>query len=165
MAGSAAAQGAQMAAPVVAHGLKKGVAMAAHALSAASLSAVDIIKFLNKLKGEPGYSAHHALENGHMDAIGHGPTRSRTDSPSGRRNNKRFNPTAAPAKVMHEHSFNSTQEWLHFSQNRGTLVEQLYLRPNWRELVKHANSKELRKKLLTMSSSDLAEILITLDSM
>ena len=65
-----------------------------------------------------------------------------------------------------ERSYQSTQEWLEFSHNRGVLVEELYKRPNWREFIEVANEKDdLRKKLLRMSFSDLADILVNLDHM
>ena len=55
---------------------------------------------------------------------------------------------------------------LEFFHNRGILVEELYKRPNWREFIKVANEKDdLRKKLLRMSASDLADILVKLDRM
>jgi len=61
-------------------------------------------------------------------------------------------------------TFDSAQEWLEYSQNRGILVEQLYKRPNWRQGLNVAREKnDLRKKLLSMSSEDLAELLVKLD--
>ena len=45
-------------------------------------------------------------------------------------------------------------------------MEELYKRPNWRQFVEGAGQKDaLRKKLLSMSSSDLADILVKLDHM
>ena len=61
-------------------------------------------------------------------------------------------------------TFDSAQEWLEYSQNRGILVEQLYKRPNWRQSLNVAREKnDLRKKLLSMSAEDLAELLVKLD--
>ena len=85
----------------------------------------------------------------------------RASTPPRKRNAK-----TAPAPARKERSYQSTQEWLEFSHNRGILVEELYKRPNWREFIKVANEKDdLRKKLLRMSASDLADILVKLDRM
>ena len=75
-------------------------------------------------------------------------------------------PTQAqtPAPRRPDVTFDSAQEWLEYSQNRGILVEQLYKRPNWRQGLNVAREKnDLRKKLLSMSSEDLAELLVKLD--
>ena len=69
-----------------------------------------------------------------------------------------------PAPRRPDVTFDSAQEWLEYSQNRGILVEQLYKRPNWRQGLNVAREKnDLRKKLLSMSSEDLAELLVKLD--
>ena len=57
------------------------------------------------------------------------------------------------------------REWLEYSHNRGILVEELYKRPNWKNLIQHSNTPELRKKLLAMTPTELAEILVKLDHM
>ena len=64
-----------------------------------------------------------------------------------------------------EHSFPSALQWLEFSRNCGCLVAELYQRPNWRELVAHKNTPELRKQLLPLSPCEVAETLVTLGSM
>ena len=154
--------------PVMKQGYHYGMTLASEALSKASLKATDIIEALNELKGEEGFSAHNALENGRTEAIGNGrqQRKSRTDTPPRRRNVK---PAAAaatpPEKPAYDHSYNNAQEWLEYSHNRGALVEELYKRPNWRNLVQHSNTPELRKKLLAMSPTELAEILVKLDHM
>jgi len=154
--------------PALKEGYHYGMTLASEALSKASLKATDIIEALNELKGEEGFSAHNALENGRTEAIGNGrqQRKSRTDTPPRRRNVK---PAAAaatpPEKPAYDHSYNNAQEWLEYSHNRGALVEELYKRPNWRNLVQHSNTPELRKKLLAMSPTELAEILVKLDHM
>jgi hypothetical protein len=146
-------------APAVHSAAKHGMMAAAHALEKATLSAAEIVQALGELKAE-GYSMHNALENGARPAIEYGPARpSRTGTPPRRRNVK-------AAAVPYKRSFNTGQEWLEYSHNRGILVEELYQRPNWREFVKVAGEKnDLRKKLLNMSATDLAEILVKLDHM
>ena len=70
-----------------------------------------------------------------------------------------------PAPRRPDVTFDTTQEWLEYSRNRGILVEQLYKRPHWRQSLKVAREKDdLRKKLLSMSSEDLAELLVKLDA-
>ena len=74
----------------------------------------------------------------------------------------------------YEHSYSTVDEWLKFSKNKGTLVEEIYKRPGWQKLlgVAHMYSSkespnktgEFRKHLLKLKPTDLAEILITLDS-
>jgi hypothetical protein len=161
--GNAAAATADVAAnrvaPAMHSAAKHGIMAAASALERATLSATEIVQALGELKAE-GYSMHNALENGSNPALGYGPARSsRTSTPPRRRNVK----TVAAA---YKRSFNTEQEWLEYSHNRGILVEELYQRPNWREFVKVAGEKnDLRKKLLRMSATDLAEILVKLDHM
>ena len=76
-------------------------------------------------------------------------------------------PTQAPtpAPRVPDVTFDSAQEWLEYSQNRGILVEQLYKRPNWRQCLNVAREKnDLRKKLLSMTSEVLVELLVQLDA-
>ena len=144
-------------APAMHSAAKHGIMAATHALERATLSASEIVQALGELKAE-GYSMHNALENGARPALAYGPARpSRTSTPPRHRN-------AKAAAVPCKRSFNTEQEWLEYSHNRGVLVEELYQRPNWREFVKVAGEKnDLRKKLLRMSPTDLAEILVKLD--
>jgi hypothetical protein len=137
--------------------------LASRVLSAATLSASDIIHALSEFEREPGYSAHMALENGHHQALGNGgSSRSRTDTPKRRIRGK--SPAAASASAAHEHSYASAQEWLEYSHQRGVLVEELWKRKNWQSFIAGANRKDdYRKKLLSLSSHDLAEILVKLD--
>jgi hypothetical protein len=64
---------------------------------------------------------------------------------------------------QYDQSFSTPEEWLQYSQNRGILVEELYKRLDWRNVIHHADTTELRKKLLTLSPEDLAKILVKLD--
>ena len=129
----------------------------------AVLSASDIIEGLNAMERHDHYSAHNALENGHHEAIGNGPTsRSRTDTPP--RKKRVVHADQAVPKPKFEHTYDTEQEWLKYSHNRGILVEELYKRPNWTEFTKGFSGKnDLRKKLLTMTPNDLAKILVSLD--
>ena len=144
---------------------KGGFGLARMALEHATLKASEIIDALNDMKEHEGYSAHNALENGHHEAIGYGKARrSRHDSPQPRPLHSRNNKASSSQRPAT--SYNSAQEWLEYSHNRGVLVEELYKRPNWRQFVEGAGQKDtLRKKLLSMSSSDLADILVKLDHM
>jgi hypothetical protein len=70
-----------------------------------------------------------------------------------------------PAPRRPDVTFDTAQEWLEYSRNRGVLVEQLYKRPNWRQCLNVAREKnDLRKKLLSMTSEDLVELLVQLDA-
>jgi hypothetical protein len=167
-AAAAAGHGAKMAAdvavnhvaPAVHAAAKHGLTAAAHALERATLSAAEIIHALNELQPS-AQSSYMALENGSHPALGYAPIRSRAATPPRKRNSK-ASATAAPRP--YEHSYGSQEEWLQFSKNRGVLVEELYKRPRWREFIQAVNEKnDLRKKLLRMSASDLADILVKLD--
>ena len=149
------------------HSTSAALSMASRALDAATLSAGDIISALAEMQKEERYSAHNALENGHHEALGNGnaPARKRGNTPPRSRNTRGVASAAAAARPKQEHSYNSAQEWLEYSHNRGMLVEELYKRPNWKQFITSANTPELRKKLLGMSAYDLAEILTRLDHM
>ena len=70
-----------------------------------------------------------------------------------------------PAPRRPDVTFDTAQEWLEYSRNRGVMVEQLHKRPNWRQCLNVAREKnDLRKKLLSMSSEDLVELLVQLDA-
>ena len=64
---------------------------------------------------------------------------------------------------QYDQSVSTPEEWLGFSRNKGTLVEEIYKRPGWANVIRHANSRELRKKLAALSAEDLATILVKLD--
>jgi hypothetical protein len=149
------------------HSMSAAVSMASEALDAATLSARDILSALAEMQKEERYSAHNALENGHHEALGNGsaPARKRGNTPPRSRNIRSAPQSAAASRPKQEHSYNSAQEWLEYSFHRGVLVEELYKRPNWRQFITSKNTPELRKKLLGMSSYDLAEILVRLDHM
>ena len=150
------------------HSMSAAVSMASKALDAATLSAGDILSALAEMQKEERYSAHNALENGHHEALGNGsaPARKRGNTPPRSRNTRSApQSSAAASRPKQEHSYNSAQEWLEYSHNRGVLVEELYKRPNWKQFITSSNTPELRKKLLGMSAYDLAEILMRLDHM
>jgi hypothetical protein len=161
--GQGAAAAASAALPVVQNFAMHSMGVAARVLSASVLSSADILSALGEFEKERGYSAHNALENGAHAAIGNGRTRrSRLDSPSPMQPRGNTRPTSTVPRP--DHSYNSAQEWLEYSHNRGILVEELYKRPNWKEFISTANAKnDLRKKLLTLSPHDLADILVKLD--
>ncbi len=72
--------------------------------------------------------------------------------------------SSAPTQARPEVSFRSEKDWLEHVQNKGALVEELYKRPNWRDLVQHINSSDLRKKMLKLSREDIAKMLVALDA-
>ena len=161
-AGQGLGQAAAAAADVTQNVAKGGFKFAAQALEKATLSAADIINALSEIQKEEGFSAYNALENGRREALEYGPQRTRVSTPPRKRNAKT---PATPAR-QNVRSYQSTQEWLEFSHNRGVLVEELYKRPNWRSFITVAREKDdLRKKLLRMSATDLADILVKLDNM
>lgn len=146
---------------------KKGAEYALEALSATVLRGGDIVRALDEFA--PQYSAHNALENGNHERLTYGAVSSkkRDRSPQARFHSGSASSSSTQARANHlEHSYDSTQEWLEYSKNRGALVEELYKRPNWRSFIHVSKDKnELRKKLLTLSPSELAEILVKLDHM
>ena len=153
---------------VVGHGLSKGGEMAARIFSAASISAMDILKALDEMHTHemvPHASSHYAIGNGHQDAIGNGgSSRSRTDTPPKNRSRSKVH-EPAKAKPTFEHNYSTADEWLEYVRNKGALVEELYKRPNWTTFIKHHNTPELRKKIGKMTPRDLAEIIVKLDHM
>jgi uncharacterized protein YjiS (DUF1127 family) len=146
------------------------MAGAARVLDAATLSASDILSALSS-----EMALHHggglAIEDSGLPSLENGPHRRRgrndTPPPRNRRNGgasqaERSSSSAGPA--VSEHSYNTTDEWLQYSRNRGALVEELYKRPNWTHFIRAVTAKDdLRKKLLKMSAEDLADILVKLD--
>ena len=146
---------------------KKGAEYALEALSATVLRGGDIVRALDEYK--PQYSAHNALENGNHERLTYGAVsnKKRDRSPQARFHSGSASSSSTQGQANHfEHSYDSTQEWLEYSQNRGALVEELYKRPNWRSFITVSKEKnELRKKLLTLSPAELAEILVKLDHM
>ena len=146
---------------------KKGAEYALEALSATVLRGGDIVRALDEFA--PQYSAHNALENGNHERLTYGAVSSkkRDRSPQARFHSGSASSSSTQGQAKQfEHSYDSTQEWLEYSQNRGALVEELYKRPNWRSFITVSKEKnELRKKLLTLSPAELAEILVKLDHM
>ena len=79
----------------------------------------------------------------------------------------------APEKPHYEYSYPTAAGWLERTKSKGFLVDQIYLRPGWGHLLgvtnakgyHTADTKDFRKKLLKMSSNDLAQLLVNLDSM
>ena len=165
--GNAAAAAAELTASHLIPAAQRGFTLAAKALSESVLSAGDIISALSQmeLEDQPRYSAHNALENGHHEALGYGAVRGNRANTPTRRNVKGSASSSSSAPRAQERSYATTQEWLAYSHARGILVGELYKRPNWQQFIFHSNTPELRKKLLDMSSTDLAEILVRLDSM
>ena len=149
-----------------------GASLLRELLGRASLTAGDIIRALDSSASGGGGLA---LENGgSLQDAPRGRFRvSRSSTPPPR---VRKAPAAMPASASHEKpeyetSFDTPAEWLahHSNGGRGYLVEQIYKRPRWRELLQvdpiQAQGQELRKKLLKLSPGDLAAILVHLDHM
>ena len=162
--------------PAVRHGITRGAEMLGHRLSAAKLSAIDIINALDEIQKEGSYSKYTALENGHTPALKntYGP-RSRADSPKPRNQKRNTNPypentkgpptSHGPAHDTEFITYKTADEWVKDSPGRAFLVDQLYKRPGWDNLVKHRTTGDLIKKLKKMSPHDLASIIVKLDSM
>ena len=160
--------------PAVKSLASRGLQLGSQALERATLNAAEIINTLDVLEQE-GYFQSNALENGNLDALGNGgvgdaPNRpyrkSRHDTPPRRGNARGYEPVIQERKPLPlgAHSFNSQQEWLEYSHNRGVLVEELRKRPNWHKFTQDLGSTpELRKKLNSMSSADLADLLLRMD--
>ena len=151
--------------------------MLGHRLSAAKLSAIDIINALDEMQKEGSYSAYTALENGHTPALKntYGP-RSRADSPKPRNQKRNTNPypenttkgpptSHGPAHDTEFMTFKTADEWVDYSPIKSFLVDQLYKRPGWENLVQHKTNGQFIKKLKNMSPHDLASIIVKLDSM
>ena len=162
--------------PAVRHGLSRAAEILGNRLSAAKLSAIDIINALDEMQKEGSYSAYTALENGHTPALKntYGP-RSRADSPKPRNQKRNTNPypentkgpptSHGPAHDTEFITYKTADEWVKDSPGRAFLVDQLYKRPGWDNLVKHRTTGDLIKKLKKMSPHDLASIIVKLDSM
>ena len=154
-------------APAVHSITKRGAEFALETLTATVLHGGDILRALDEFK--PQHSAHNALENGRREAITYGAVsgKKRDRSPQARFHSGSASSSSTQARGSRpEVSYDSTQEWLEYSRNRGALVEELYKRPNWRSFITVTKEKdELRKKLLKMSPEELAEILVKLDNM
>ena len=154
-------------APAVHSITKRGAEFALETLTATVLHGGDILRALDEFK--PQYSAHNALENGRREAITYGAVsgKKRDRSPQARFHSGSASSSSTQARGSRpEVSYDSTQEWLEYSNARGVLVEELYKRPNWRSFITVTKEKdELRKKLLKMSPEELAEILVKLDNM
>ena len=154
-------------APAVHSITKRGAEFALETLTATVLHGGDILRALDEFK--PQHSAHNALENGRREAITYGAVsgKKRDRSPQARFHSGSASSSSTQARGSRpEVSYDSTQEWLEYSNARGVLVEELYKRPNWRSFITVTKEKdELRKKLLKMSPEELAEILVKLDNM
>ena len=139
---------------------RRGAQMAASALSASTLSAIDIINAIREMRSEgelepeTHYSAYNALGNGDHMPLEYGKAR-RKRGASPPRSNTKASSSSAPAT-----STRTAQEWMEYAGNKQRLVEELLQRPNWKSFVKNVrDTPELRKKLHTLSQQDLAEIL------
>ena len=97
--------------------------------------------------------------------------RGRNSTPPPRRSARIAARTAEPiiqevSKPVFEHSYKTPEGWLSFSKNRGTLVEEIYKRANWKEhLGVTAEKNEIRQKLLKLKPKDLAQMLVDLDNL
>jgi len=170
-------------APVVQQGWTVGREMAKHALEHATLSAVDIINALGEFQKEEEYhSPYNAIGNGRQEAIGNGNygRRRRSDSPGASRPNAKAHepyPTthAAPKGPPRAfdprqggtgyETFPTAEDWVEKKPVKAYLVDQIYKRPGWENFIRHANTKELKKKLQAMPLIELGRILVKLDSM
>jgi hypothetical protein len=160
------------------HGASKGLQMARAAIDKSEISLSDFLTAFDEMRHsmeieDRPYSTYNALTEGSHAALP-GPAqshrRNRGASPPPRpygssSSSSSATPAAkaAPAKTRPEVSFNTEKEWLDYTQSKTALVEELYKRPNWRDLVLHMNSKELRKKMGKLTRQDIATMLIALD--
>ena len=140
---------------------RRGAQMAASALSASTLSAIDIINAIREMRSEgelepeTQYSAYNALGNGDHMPLEYGKARRKRGTTPPPRSNTKASSSSAPAT-----STRTAQEWMEYAGNKQRLVEELLQRPNWKSFVKNVrDTPELRKKLHTLSQHDLAEIL------
>ena len=61
-------------------------------------------------------------------------------------------------------SFATPEEWLEFSKNKGTLVEELYKRDGWQQLLRLSGAKgDVRRKMIALSAEEIARLLVMLD--
>jgi hypothetical protein len=141
--------------------------MARAALESSDISVGDFVAGIQamreamELPDRP--STHAAITDGSQAALP-GPAirrRNRMATPPPRRSGSS---SSGPARARPEVSFSSEKDWLEHVQNKGALVEELYKRPNWRDLVQHINSSDLRKKMLKLSREDIAKMLVALDA-
>ena len=62
-------------------------------------------------------------------------------------------------------TFPTAEDWVEKKPVKAYLVDQIYKRPGWENFIRHANTKELKKKLQAMPLIELGRILVKLDSM
>ena len=171
-----------------------GWSMLNSAFNASALRAADIFAALNEIRKERrerlaltggGSSstdlAHHSTDLEHvpdetaLEVAGppalEGVHRRGRNSTPPRRSARIAARNAEPliqevSRPVFEHSYKTPEGWLQFSKNRGTLVEEIYKRSNWREhLGVTAEKNEIRQKLLKLKPKDLAQMLVDLDSL
>ena len=170
-AASAAARGAGHGAMALggalAHGASRGVEMARAALESSDISVGDFVAGIQamreamELPDRP--STHAAITDGSQAALP-GPAvgrRNRMATPPPRRSGSS---SSSSARARPEVSFSSEKDWLEHVQSKTALVEELYKRPNWRDIVQHLNSSDLRKKMGKLSREDIAKMLVALDA-
>ena len=172
-AASAAARGAGHGAMALggalAHGASRGIEMARAALESSDISVGDFVAGIQamreamELPDRP--STHAAITDGSQAALP-GPAvgrRNRMATPPPRRSGSSSS-SSGPARARPEVSFSSEKDWLEHVQSKTALVEELYKRPNWRDIVQHLNSSDLRKKMGKLSREDIAKMLVALDA-
>ena len=164
---------------------RHGVSLLSSALNSATLNVIDIVNALEELqKEEPRYSTYNALTEGSFQALrdGGGATRrnrNATPPPSGARSRKpdpgessSSSSSSAPAGGRDAHAstqrtmFQTKDEYSEHFKNKGELVEELYKRPNWQQLISQIHGDdELRKKMGKLTKKNLIDILYKVDSL
>jgi hypothetical protein len=142
----------------------RGVDFARSRLGKAQLSLADIFEALEATSSlEPTnelvpFSEELALP-GLEDRVGMG---NRASTPTRRRYRAKTPDPMPMAKP--EISFETANEWLkQHSKTKTALVEQIYLRPGWQQLLRATGGPELRKKLKGLSNLELAQLIVKLD--
>ena len=162
-----AGHGAMALGGALAHGASRGVEMARAALESSDISVGDFVAGIQamreamELPDRP--STHAAITDGSQAALP-GPAirhRNRMATPPPRRSGSS---SSSSARARPEVSFSSEKDWLEHVQSKTALVEELYKRPNWRDIVQHLNSSDLRKKMGKLSREDIAKMLVALDA-
>ena len=70
----------------------------------------------------------------------------------------------APQAKKPDRSYSTPEEWLAWNTNKGTLVEELYKRDGWQQLLRLTGAKsDLRKKMKALTPEEIARLLVMLD--
>jgi hypothetical protein len=139
-------------------------------LSKAQLSLADIVQALELAKSEELVPSSQDLALSSEDLVPYSEELALPGLTAGIGNRSSTPPRrrvvgkTLPQAKKPDRSYSTPEEWLEWNRSKGTLVEELYKRDGWQQLLRLTGAKsDLRKKIGTLTPEEIARLLVMLD--